>query len=110
MGLGGGSICAEAEWIAKKSKKWTGGHAEQTRQSLRDYVSPKIGRRPIGSLGAQEILGVLAPLEQGGKLETLRRVRQCAGAVLAYAAQAGRRADNPLPYHWCNRKMSARVT
>lgn len=85
-----------AEWIAKKAKKWTEGHTEQTRQSLRDYVSPKIGRRPIGSLGAQEIVRVLAPLEQAGKLETLRRVRQRVGAVLAYAVQTGRRADNPI--------------
>lgn len=84
------------EWIGKKAKRWTEGHAEQTRQSLRDYVSPKIGRRPIAALDAQEIMRVLAPLERSGKLETLRRVRQRIGAVLAYAVQTGRRSDNPI--------------
>jgi integrase len=39
---------------------------------------------------------VLAPLEQAGKLETLRRGRQRVGAVLAYAVQTGRRTDNPI--------------
>ncbi|GMV00402.1 MAG: tyrosine-type recombinase/integrase [Burkholderiaceae bacterium] len=85
-----------AEWITKKAKRWTNGHAEQTRQSLRDYVSPKIGRRPVAALDAQEIVRVLAPLERAGKLETLRRVRQRIGAVLAFAVQTGRRADNPI--------------
>lgn len=85
-----------AEWMAKKAKRWTEGHAEQTRQSLRDYVSPKIGRRPVSTIDAQEIVRVLSPLERDGKLETLRRVRQRIGAVLAYAVQTGRRTDNPI--------------
>jgi integrase len=84
------------EWMAKKSKKWTEGHFEQNRQSLRDYVLPKIGARAISSLTAQDIMRVLEPLETAGKLETLRRVRQRVSAVLAYAVQTGRRADNPV--------------
>ena len=35
------------EWLIKKTKKWTDGHLEQNRQSLRDYVLPKIGARAI---------------------------------------------------------------
>lgn len=84
------------EWLSKKAKKWTGGHEEQTRQSLRDYVLPKIGKRPVASLTTQEIVGLLEPLERAGKLETLRRVRQRVGAVFSYAVQTGRRADNPI--------------
>lgn len=84
------------EWITKKSKKWTEGHIEQNRQSLRDYVLPKIGQRPISLLTAQDIMQVLDPLERAGKLETLRRVRQRVGSVFAYAVQTGRRTDNPI--------------
>jgi len=88
------------EWIAKKAaakkKRWTDGHLEQNRQSLRDYVYPRIGKRPIGALTAQDIVQVLTPIEQAGKLETLRRVRQRIGAVFAYAVQTGRRTDNPI--------------
>lgn len=89
------AVVAE-EWLAKKSKKWTAGHLEQNRQSLRDYVLPKIGKRAIASLTAQDIMRVLEPLEDAGKLETLRRVRQRIGAVLTYAVQTGRRTDNPI--------------
>jgi len=89
------SVVAD-EWIAKKSKKWTDGHLEQNRQSLRDYVLPRIGARPIASLTAQDVMRVLEPLEAAGKLETLRRVRQRIGSVLSYAVQTGRRADNPI--------------
>ncbi|HUW37668.1 MAG TPA: integrase arm-type DNA-binding domain-containing protein [Rhodocyclaceae bacterium] len=84
------------EWIAKKARKWTEGHLEQNRQSLRDYVLPKIGARPIASLTAQDVMRVLEPLEAAGKLETLRRVRQRIGSVLSYAVQTGRRTDNPI--------------
>lgn len=84
------------EWIAKKSKKWTEGHTEQNRQSLRDYVLPMIGKRPIGKLSAQDVMRVLEPMEQAGKLETLRRVRQRVGAIFSYAVQTGRRFDNPI--------------
>ncbi len=84
------------EWIAKRQKKWTEGHIEQNRQSLRDYVFPKIGKRPIGALTAQDVVAVLDPLERAGKLETLRRVRQRIGAVFAFSVQTGRRTDNPV--------------
>lgn len=89
------SVVAD-EWIAKKAKKWTDGHLEQNRQSLRDYVLPKIGTRPIASLTAQDVMRVLEPLEAAGKLETLRRVRQRIGSVLSFAVQTGRRTDNPI--------------
>jgi integrase len=89
------AVVAE-EWIAKKAKKWTEGHLEQNRQSLRDYVLPKIGTRPIANLTAQDVMRVLEPLEAAGKLETLRRVRQRIGSVLSYAVQTGRRTDNPI--------------
>jgi integrase len=84
------------EWMTKKARKWTDGHLEQNRQSLRDYVLPKIGARAISSLNAQDIMRVLEPLEVAGKLETLRRVRQRIGSVFSYAVQTGRRTDNPI--------------
>jgi integrase len=86
------------EWIAtrSKSRKWTEAHADQTRQSLREYVLPKLGRLPIASITAPDVVEVLRPLETAGKLETLRRVRQRVGGVLGYAVATGRRADNPV--------------
>lgn len=84
------------EWIGRRAKKWTEGHAEQTRQSLRDYVLPKIGKRPISALSAIDVKRILDPLEAAGKAETLRRVRQRVNAVFSYAVQTGLRTDNPV--------------
>jgi integrase len=84
------------EWIAKKLPKWTEDHAEQTRQSLRDYVLPVIGNRPIANLTAQDVRRVLDPMERAGKAETLRRVRQRINAVFGYAVLMGMRTDNPI--------------
>lgn len=72
------------------------GHHEKNRQSLRDYVLPKIGARAIASLNTQDIMRIPEPLETAGKLETLRRVRQRISAVLVYAVQTGRRTDHPM--------------
>lgn len=85
-----------AQWVEKKRRKWTAGHIEQTRQSLADYVLPKIGKRAIASITAQDVTAVLDPLERARKLETLRRVRQRVSAVLSFAVQIGLRPDNPV--------------
>lgn len=39
---------------------------------------------------------MLQPLEDAGKLETLRRVRQRIGGVLSFAVQTGYTKNNPI--------------
>jgi integrase len=86
------------EWIGVRSaaKGWTDQHAEQTRQSLRDFVLPQLGRRPIAAITAADVREVLDRLARDGKMETLRRVRQRIGGVFAFAVATNRRGDNPV--------------
>lgn len=84
------------QWIIKRASRWTDGHIEQTRQSLRDYVFPKLGKRAVNTIDPQDITRVLQPIEDAGKLETLRRVRQRIGGVLSFAAQTGLIKTNPV--------------
>lgn len=86
------------EWIAVRAtaKGWSDGHAEQTRQALRDFVLPHLGRRPIAAITAADVREVLDRLARDGKMETLRRVRQRIGGVFAFAVATNRRTDNPV--------------
>lgn len=91
------AVVAE-EWIGvrAKAKGWTEQHGEQTRQSLRDFVLPHLGRRPIAAITAADVREVLDRIAKDGKMETLRRVRQRIGGVFAFAVATNRRADNPV--------------
>lgn len=86
------------EWIGvrAKAKGWTEQHGEQTRQSLRDFVLPHLGRRPIAAITAADVREVLDRIVKDGKMETLRRVRQRIGGVFAFAVATNRRTDNPV--------------
>ena len=61
---------------------------------LETYIFPVIGKTHIAKLEAQDILGVVKPLEQRGKHETSRRVLQIISQVLRYAVITGRAKYN----------------
>ena len=82
--------------IALHAESWRdGGKSEkQWRASLRTYVFPTIGNKPVGAITAADVLSVIEPI-WGTKRETARRVRQRIGQVLKYAIASGLRPDNP---------------
>ena len=66
----------------------------QWRQSLRDYVVPKIGSKPVGKITTADVMAVLTPI-WSTKTATARIVRQRLGAVMKWAIAKGYREDNP---------------
>lgn len=50
------------EWLETYRAGWSVKHEAQNRQSLRDYVYPAIGDRPIQSIGTADILGLLSAM------------------------------------------------
>lgn len=71
-------------------------HAAQWINTLRTYVHPHIGARPIDQIATPDILRVLSPIWQA-KPETARRVRQRMHTVLDWAQAAGHRSgENPV--------------
>ena len=82
--------------IALHSETWRDGakSAAQWRASLRDYALPRLGRKPVDTITAADVLAVLTPI-WNEKRETARRVRQRIGAVMKWAIAQGHRDDNP---------------
>ncbi len=72
-----------------------GGRSEQLwRSSLRDYVLPRLGRRPVDRLCTSDVMAVLLPI-WNEKRETAKRVRTRISAVMRWAVAQGYREDNP---------------
>ena len=71
-----------------------GKSAKQWRASLQRYVYPLIGDKSVSDIDSGDVLRVLTP-HWTRRTETMRRVKQRIGAVLAWAVAAGYRTDNP---------------
>ena len=81
--------------IELNAPTWTNAkHAAQFKSTLTNYVTPKLGRRPVSDIQTADILGILTPI-WSSKGETARRVKQRIGTVMKWAIAQGYRADDP---------------
>ena len=81
--------------IELNAPTWTNAkHAAQFKSTLTNYVTPKLGRRPVNDIQAADILSVLQPIWVD-KNETARRVKQRVGTVMKWAIAQGYRSDDP---------------
>ena len=82
--------------IAMHAKAWQQGSKseDQWRSSLKTYVLPELGDRPVNQIKPRDVMRVLLPI-WNTKPETARRVRQRIGAVMKWAVAQGYRTDNP---------------
>jgi integrase len=86
-------------YIAGRETIWKGeDQAEQWKQSLRDYVSPVIGKLSVAAIDTRHITSILDPLWIGAdaKPQTASRIRNRIEAILDYAQTKGHRSGlNP---------------
>jgi len=83
------------EWLSKFSKHWKESHTKTIRVRLINDVFPWIGARPIGVIGAPELLTVLRRIESRGALDSAHRVSAICGQVFRYAIATGRAQRDP---------------
>jgi integrase len=78
------------EWLVKKERE---GSADATMKKSRwvlDFINQSIGKRPIASISAQELLIVLRKMESKGRYETARRLRSTCSQIFRYAIATAR--------------------
>ena len=81
--------------IVLHAENWKGGRNEaQWRQSLGNYVLPKLGRKRVNEITTGDVMAVLTPI-WNEKRVTAQRVRGRIGAVMKWAVAKGYREDNP---------------
>ncbi|MCX5827488.1 MAG: integrase arm-type DNA-binding domain-containing protein [Deltaproteobacteria bacterium] len=83
------------EWHMKFATTWTSGHAATIMGRLERDLFPWIGKRPIATIKAPELLAVLRRVESRGALESAHRIRTIAGQVFRYAVATGRAERDP---------------
>lgn len=83
------------EWLLKVEHE---GRSAVTMKKLRwllDFINASIGKRPIASISAQELLVMLRKMESKGRYETAKRLRSTCSQVFRYAI-ATARADRDV--------------
>ncbi|HSB98256.1 MAG TPA: site-specific integrase [Spongiibacteraceae bacterium] len=85
------------EWFAKFSAGWALTHSEKIIRRLERDIFPWIGRQPIASITALELLTALRRIEERGALDTAHRAHQNCGQIFRYAIATGRAERNPCP-------------
>ena len=92
------ATCAE-HYIAAHREGWKNEkHAAQWPSTMRLYVNPVIGKKPVDQVTVEDVLKVLKPI-WSKKPETASRIRGRIELVLGWAAAMGHRAgDNPAQW------------
>ena len=86
---------AAAEVIELNRPTWRNAkHAAQWGSTLKTYVFPHFGFRPVDEVSGADVMKALTPIWTS-KSETARRVRQRIGAVMKWAIANNYRLDNP---------------
>ena len=83
------------EWHKKKLTNWDPHHAEVIWRRLEMHVFPHLGKRPVDTLKALDLLYPLLQLEKSGKLTLAGQIRQYTSGIMRYAVQTGRIDSNP---------------
>lgn len=82
-------------WHAHQLPRWSTTHAADVLASLERDVFSAIGKRPIGEIGAAELLHAIGSVERRGRRETARRIRQRCSAIFGYAISQGLAVQDP---------------
>ncbi|MBC9031822.1 tyrosine-type recombinase/integrase [Sphingomonas sp. JC676] len=83
------------EWLLKVEKE---GRSAVTMKKLRwllTFINASIGKRPVASISAQELLLMLRKMEGKGRYETAKRLRSTSSQIFRYAI-ATARADRDV--------------
>ncbi|MGH8501345.1 MAG: tyrosine-type recombinase/integrase [Gammaproteobacteria bacterium] len=83
------------EWFAKQAPNWADSHSSKIIRRLELDVFPHVGKQPIGSITAPELLTVLRRVESRGAIDTAHRAHQNCGQIFRYGIATGRCERNP---------------
>ena len=85
------------DWFQRHLATKAKGHREKVERRLERDVFRYIGKRPIATLTAPDILEVLRRIERRGALETAHRALQNIGQVIRFGIATGRATADPTP-------------
>lgn len=84
------------EWQKIQSGKWSKGHADKVRQTLKADALPHLRNKSIKDIKTSDVLHVIKKVEERGALDVAARVKQRISGIFRYAIQTGYTEYNPV--------------
>ena len=78
------------EWLIKVERENRSAATMKKLRWLLNFINASIGKRPIASITAQELLVMLRKMEGKGKYETAKRLRSTCSQIFRYAIATAR--------------------
>ncbi|MBK5072057.1 tyrosine-type recombinase/integrase [Budviciaceae bacterium CWB-B4] len=83
------------QWFKIKKTNISADYAKDVWRSLEKDVLPRVGMMSITDIKAQDMIKVITPVSDAGKLETVRRLCQRINEIMDYAINCGHIDANP---------------
>jgi integrase len=87
-------------WHERRAPRWSADHAADVLASLERHVFPGIGELAPNSIDAQAVLELLLKVEERGRIETARRLRERISGVFRFG----------IPLRICNADPAALIS
>jgi hypothetical protein len=78
------------EWLERYSGDWSETYKSHVQHRLEDMIFPAIGKRPIKSVSAPELLAALRKIESRGAVSVAHLAMRECGRIFRYAIATGR--------------------
>jgi integrase len=78
------------EWVERNASRWSVAYKENILDRLKRDIFGTLGKRPVRSITAPELLSVLRKVESRGAIETAHRGLSDCGRIFRYAIATGR--------------------
>ena len=88
------------EWIAKKRSRWAPYYLLQIQRGMKSDIYPRIGRLPIRSVTAADVLAILDRASKRGAETVALNLRQWCSAVFRDAVATLRADQDPAAAAW----------
>lgn len=85
-----------SEWMKLKASEVKEGTYKTISSTLINHIFPSIGKQPITTITAPQVITALRPVEAKGNLEVIARVCQYLNQIMRYAVNHGIIHSNPL--------------
>ncbi len=82
-------------WHRHNSESWVYAHSRDIRERIEKHLLPGLGSLPLADIKPMDVIKVLKLIEQGGRVETTKRIKQYTSRIFKFGVGFGHCEHNP---------------
>jgi len=82
-------------WHSHNAETWSYSHARDIRERIDKHIIPQLGDVPLDQIKPMDVIKALKLIEQGGRVETTRRIKQYINRIFKFGIGFGHCERNP---------------